>query len=183
MSQLFVFHRDQPMQAIKLLNHAEDICRTLTQLGIDLEHWEIDSSLTAESSHEEILAAYAADIARVQQRSGFTEVDVMSVAESHPEKDVLRKQERVEHQHSEDEVRFFVSGRGIFYMQLDEHVYGVLCEKGSMLSIPAGTKHWFDMGERPRFTLLRLYTSAKALASELTGSDIAEVYLPLDDLV
>ena len=183
MSQLFVYHTSQPKQAVKLLNHVEDISSTLAQIGVRFEHWQTNQSLTAESTAEEIMAAYADEIARLKKEGGYVAVDVISVDESHPEKEELRAKFLEEHMHNEDEVRFFVSGRGLFNLHIDEHIYTVLCDKGALISVPAGTKHWFDMGERPRFTALRLFNNPEGWVAQFTGDKIAEQYLTLDDLL
>ena len=183
MSQLFVYHSSQPKQALKLLNHVEDITSTLAQIGVRFEHWQANQPITAQSSPEEIIAAYADDIARLKQEGGYVAVDVISLDEKHPQKEELRAKFLDEHMHNEDEVRFFVSGRGLFSLHLDEHVYAVLCEKGALISVPAGTKHWFDMGEHPRFTALRLFNNPEGWVAEFTGDAIAKQYPTLDELL
>ena len=183
MSQLFVYHSSQPKQAVKLLNHLEDISNTLAQVGVRIEHWQPCEMLNADSSAAEIIAAYADDITRLKKEGGYAAIDVFSVDETDPDKEQLQAQCFVEHTHSEDEVRFFISGRGLLSLHVDEHVYAVLCDKGTLISVPAGTKHWFDMGERPRFTALRLFNHAEGLIAEFTGAAIAQQYLTLDDLI
>lgn len=183
MSQLFVYHASMPKQALKVLNHLEDITSTLNQIGIRFEHWQAHQSITAQSSNDEVIAAYADDIARLKAEGGYVAVDVISLDEKHPQKDELRAKFLDEHTHSEDEVRFFVSGRGLFSLHIDEHIYAVLCEKGSLISVPADTKHWFDMGEHPRFTALRLFNNPQGWVAEFTGDKIAQAYPTLDDLL
>ncbi|MCK9535087.1 MAG: acireductone dioxygenase [Pseudomonas sp.] len=183
MSQLFVYHTSQPKQALKVLNHLEDISSTLAQVGVRFEHWQANQAITAQSSTDEVLAAYAEDIARLKKEGGYVAVDVMSLDESHPDKVALRAKFLDEHVHSEDEVRFFVSGRGLFNLHIDQHIYAVLCEKGALISVPAGSKHWFDMGERPRFTALRLFNNPEGWVAQFSGDKIAQQYPTLDDLL
>lgn len=183
MSQLFVYHTSQPKQVLKVLNHLEDISSTLAQVGVRFEHWQANQAITAQSSTDEVLAAYAEDIARLKKEGGYVAVDVMSLDESHPDKVALRAKFLDEHVHSEDEVRFFVSGRGLFNLHIDQHIYAVLCEKGALISVPAGSKHWFDMGERPRFTALRLFNNPEGWVAQFSGDKIAQQYPTLDDLL
>lgn len=183
MSQLFVYHTGQPKQAIKVLNHLEDISSTLAQVGVRFEQWQANQPITAQSSAEEVMAAYAEDIARLQQEGGYVAVDVISLDETHPQKEQLRAKFLDEHIHTEDEVRFFVSGRGLFSLHIDEHIYAALCTKGTLISVPAGSKHWFDMGEHPRFTALRLFNNPDGWVAQFTGDKIAEQYPTLDDLL
>lgn len=183
MSQLFVYHTSMPSQAVKVLNHAEDISSTLARVGVHCEHWQTDVVLTAQSSSAEIQAAYADAIAQLKERTPYAMVDLVSMDEKHPEKEALRAQFLDEHTHTEDEVRFFVSGRGLFSVHIDEHIYAVLCEKGALISIPAGTAHWFDMGEHPRFTALRFFNSPDGLVEQRCEASIAQAYPKLDDLI
>ena len=78
-----------------------------------------------------------------------------------------------EHVHSEDEVRFFVRGQGLFYLHFQEQVYAVLCQKNDLISVPDGTRHWFDMGPQPRFTCIRLFSNPEGWVADFTGEDIA----------
>lgn len=183
MSQLFVYHSAQPKLAIKVLNHVEDISSTLAQVGVRFEHWQTQQGLTAESSAKDVLTAYADDIARLKKEGGYVAVDVISLDAKHPDKEALRAKFLDEHSHSEDEVRFFVSGRGLFSLHIDQHVYAVLCEKGALISVPAGSKHWFDMGEHPRFTALRLFNNPEGWVAQFTGESVAQNYPKLDDLL
>ncbi|MNU00796.1 Acireductone dioxygenase [compost metagenome] len=56
----------------------------------------------------------------------------------------------------------------------------MLCEKGDLIVVPAGTAHWFDMGEHPHFVMVRLSTKPDYVP-EFTGQDIAERFPRLDD--
>lgn len=183
MSQLFVYHTSQPKQALKVLNHLEDISSTLAQVGVRFEHWQANQPISAQSSDDEVVAAYFDDILRLKKEGGYVAVDVINVDEQHPQKEALRAKFLEEHVHSEDEVRFFVAGRGLFNLHIDQHIYAVLCEKGALISVPAGSKHWFDMGEHPRFTALRLFNNPEGWVAQFTGDQIAKLYPTLDDLL
>lgn len=183
MSQLFVYHSSQPKQAVKLLNHFEDISSTLAQVGVRFERWSTRQTLSVESTADEIMAAYADDLVRLKKTGGYAAAELLSMDEAHPEKDELRAKCLAEHTHSEDEVRFFVSGRGLFNLHIDEHIYAVLCDKGALIAIPAGIKHGFDMGERPRFTAVRLFNDAEGQVAQFTGDPIVQQYLSLDELL
>ncbi len=78
--------------------------------------------------------------------------------------------------HAEDEVRFFVEGCGLFCLHIGNEVVQVLCETNDWISIPAGTPHWFDMGETPCFCTLRFFNNPNGWVAEFTGDTIAERY-------
>lgn len=183
MSQLFVYHTSQPIQAIKVLNHFEDISSTLAQIGVGFEQWQAQQPLTPESDAEQIIAAYDANIARLQQSAGYKNVDVIKVDDAHADALELRKQYLEEHSYPEDTVRCVVNGRLAFSLHIDEHIYVAVCAKGAAISIPAGIKQWSDMGERPHFTAIRLFNTTQALEPQLTGDTIAQHYPVLDDLL
>ncbi|MEO9170422.1 MAG: cupin, partial [Candidatus Baltobacteraceae bacterium] len=92
----------------------------------------------------------------------------------------MRKKFLDEHQHVEDEVRFFVEGRGAFYLHAGGRVYQTVCCKGDLISVPAGTKHWFDMGPDPEFTAIRLFINPEGWVANFTGDPIANDYPKLD---
>ena len=52
---------------------------------------------------------------------------------------------------------------------------------GDLISVPAGTKHWFDMGIDPEFTAIRLFTNSEGWVAEFTGDMIAQRFPKLDD--
>ena len=95
--------------------------------------------MKAGDSQDAILQAYRKDIDSIVKEQGFITVDVISLDKSNPDKDLLRQKFLSEHIHTEDEVRFFVAGCGLFYLHVADKVYSVLCEKGDLLSVPANT--------------------------------------------
>src|SRR5690606_22918470 len=106
--------------------------------------------------------------------------DVISLNADHPDKDALRQKFLSEHTHSEDEVRFFVDGCGLFTLHIDARVYEVLCERGDLISVPAGVAHWFDMGPAPRFVAIRFFNNTEGWVARFTGSTIADRFSRLD---
>jgi mannose-6-phosphate isomerase-like protein (cupin superfamily) len=93
-----------------------------------------------------------------------------------PDRAAFRQKFLNEHTHSEDEVRFFVAGAGQFTLHIGEKVYEVLCEKGDLIGVPDGTRHWFDMSESPYFVAIRLFTNKEGWVANFTGEDIAEQF-------
>ena len=59
----------------------------------------------------------------------------------------------------------------------------MLCEKGDLLTVPANTTHWFDMGENPNFKCIRLFTIADGWVGDFTGSNIAQRFPDMDSFV
>jgi 1,2-dihydroxy-3-keto-5-methylthiopentene dioxygenase len=61
----------------------------------------------------------------------------------------------------------------MFYLHADARVHMVLCERNDLISVPAGMRHWFDMGPQPHFTVLRLFTRPEGWVARFTGDTIA----------
>jgi 1,2-dihydroxy-3-keto-5-methylthiopentene dioxygenase len=152
-------------------DHAR-IAQELAARKVRFERWPT-RALAGTPTPDEVLAAYRDEIDRLKREGGYTASDVISLKADHPDKDTLRQKFLNEHTHSEDEVRFFVAGSGLFTLHLGDRVYEVLCEQGDLIGVPDGTPHWFDMGPSPSFTAIRLFTNPAGWVANFTGSDIA----------
>lgn len=173
MSLLTIHPEDRADEPEIVREHAA-ISARLASIGVTFERWNADRDLPPDADEEEILEAYRSPIETLQEAHGFQSADVISVHPEHPHRAELRANFLNEHVHSDFEVRFFVEGRGLFYLHPDDHVYVVLCQQGDLISVPAGVKHWFDMGAEPHLKCIRLFTSQQGWVADFTGSDIAE---------
>jgi 1,2-dihydroxy-3-keto-5-methylthiopentene dioxygenase len=162
---------------------AEEIQRQLAARGIRFERWPARATLPASASPEWILAAYAEEIAQVQQEGGYPTVDAIRLTPDHPDRLALRQKFLAEHTHSEDEVRFFLEGRGLFCLHLGNEVLQLICEADDWIAVPAGIPHWFDMGPEPRFCALRFFHNPEGWVARFTGDAIASSYPLLDQLL
>ena len=179
MSALQVFNEaGQPRAAVT--QDVASIIAQMNQLGIQFERWEANAALPYDAEQEEILAAYQDSISKLNETYGFKFVDVSVLRPDHPKKEELRRQFNTEHTHEDFEIRFFVEGCGLFYFHFDDKVYLLLCEKGDLISVPAKTDHWFDMGSSPDFKLIRFFPTQDGWVAEKTGSDIASRLPDLD---
>ncbi|MFU8787435.1 MAG: 1,2-dihydroxy-3-keto-5-methylthiopentene dioxygenase [Methylobacter sp.] len=170
-------------------NHGETVVEfdaiqnRLNAIGVQFERWTASCKLAADADQNTVLAAYSDSIARLQQQYGFQSVDVISLSADHPDKAAIRQKFLSEHIHADFEVRFFIEGRGLFYLHVEDKVYAVLCEQGDLISVPANTTHWFDMGENPQLKCIRLFTTPDGWVANFTGSDIAQTFPTLDQYV
>ena len=78
-------------------------------------------------------------------------------------------------------MRFFVRGHGLFVIHVGDKVYSMLCEKDDLISVPANTRHWFDMGPNPTFTAIRLFNDPEGWVAQFTGDKIASRFPLLDN--
>lgn len=159
---------------------AAEIAALLKRAGIRFEQWHTGQTLAFGTDQDTVMTAYRDDIERLVGEQGYRAVDVISLDATHPDKDTLRKKFLSEHTHSEDEVRFFVAGRGLFSLHLGDAIYEVLCEQGDLISVPANTPHWFDMGSQPRFIAIRFFNNPEGWVARYTDSAIADRFSRLD---
>ncbi len=158
----------------------QQIAQQLQQIGVRFEQWQPSAPVKAGDSQDAILAAYRADVDRIVAENGFKTVDVISIDRDNPNKTALREKFLSEHIHTEDEVRFFVDGCGLFYLHVGDKVYGVLCEKGDYLSVPANTTHWFDLGPEPQLAAIRFFNNPEGWVAQYSGNPIANLFPKLD---
>lgn len=181
MSILSVYQDTAPEQPLKVLTHLDDIAATLSEVGIHLERWDACAPIGANASQDEVIAAYRPQIDQLMRQRGCVMVDVLKADRNEPQKAELCARFLNEHRYAGDEVRFFVAGRGLLNFHIENKVYAVLCERNDLISVPAGTRHWFDMGAHPHVAVIRLINDPKGWSPEFTGEDIAVHFPRLDD--
>ncbi len=163
----------------KTVTNWDDIAAFLRGQGVRFEKWTAAAPLAVDASADDVLAAYAGDIERLKREEGYRTCDVISVTPATPNLDAVREKFLPEHTHSEDEVRYFVDGSGIFWFHLPTApVFAVTCEKGDLLAVPANTPHWFDFGPTVNVKCIRLFTDPAGWVANYTGSGVDQRYNP-----
>jgi 1,2-dihydroxy-3-keto-5-methylthiopentene dioxygenase len=155
-----------------------EIQAALAPLRIDYERWTLDR-VPPDSSADAVLAAYAEEIDEMKRRGGYVTADVIDVNAATPNLEDLLARFDKEHTHDEDEVRFILAGRGIFFLTLDKSVVSVEVGPGDMLRVPRGTKHWFTLCEDRRIRAIRWFQYTSGWTPHYTGSDVDKTYQPL----
>lgn len=153
--------------------NSAEITNILNNVGVRFEQWNANAALGVDAAQEDVIAVYKTEIERLQAEKGYKAVDVVRLKSDNPQKAEFRQKFLNEHRHSEDEVRFFVEGDGLFYLHIGGKVYATLCERGDLIGVPDNTPHWFDMGENPMFCAIRLFTNPEGWVANFTGESIA----------
>lgn len=185
MTLLQVMPDDAPDVVLLRTRDTTAIAEALRAYSVELRHWPLRGPLAPDVGEHEVLARYRDEVDALCVQEGLRVVDVARI---HP-RDGTERAEAArgafleEHRHAEDEVRFFAHGVGCFYLHAAERVSAVVCEAGDLLSVPAGTRHWFDMGPRPDFCAVRFFKEADGWVGDFTGSDIAQRFPRLDALL
>jgi len=144
----------------------------LKAIDILMERWPV-KPLPKGADQETTLKVYAPEIDKLNKANGFVAIDVLGLAPGAPNKAEMRAKFLAEHTHDDDEIRYFIEGSGSFYIRKDPFVYQIICTKGDLISVPRGTKHWFDTGSEPSFRVIRFFTNPKGWEGLFTGDDIA----------
>jgi 1,2-dihydroxy-3-keto-5-methylthiopentene dioxygenase len=174
MTRLTVFDLAKGGERVSSTVDDIEIMKALSPFDVRFERWEATTQLPAGATQEEVLAAYARDVDRLRKIGGYQSVDVVRIHPDHPDREAMRHKFLSEHTHADDEVRFFVEGSGAFYLRNNHQVLQVVCGAGDLLSVPKETRHWFDMGSRPHFAAIRLFTTPDGWVAEFTGDKIAD---------
>lgn len=173
MTNLTIFAETDRNAILLDTKSVEDITAALSGIGVSFERWTPAAPPPANASDKDLLAAYDADIRRLAEEGGYQSFDVIRMLPDHPKREELRAKFLDEHIHEDDEVRFFVEGSGMFYLHADGRVHMLLCEAGDLIKVPAGLRHWFDMGPAPRFCAIRMFTTPEGWVAKFTGETIA----------
>jgi 1,2-dihydroxy-3-keto-5-methylthiopentene dioxygenase len=173
MTRLRVFTADDGDTPVLDTSDPKWIGDALKRIGVRYERWPLRETAGADTGA--VLTAYAPEIAKLKAEQGYQSVDIIGVTPDHPDRAAMRGKFLSEHRHSEDEVRFFVAGEGLFTLRTDDdRIHAILCTAGDLISVPAGMRHWFDMGPEPDFTVIRLFENPDGWVAKFTGDSIAD---------
>jgi 1,2-dihydroxy-3-keto-5-methylthiopentene dioxygenase len=163
----------------KTIHDETAIREHLASIGIGYEHWEPAHALANEASSEEVLAAYASEIEKLKSLGGYVTADVIDVSSQTPGLEAMLRKFNREHWHDEDEVRFIIRGRGVFHIRPGEGpLTRVEVGPGDLLTVPRGTRHWFDLCADRDIRAIRLFQDAAGWTPYYTDSGAERGYEP-----
>jgi 1,2-dihydroxy-3-keto-5-methylthiopentene dioxygenase len=148
----------------------EEVASFLESQDVIYENWAIsklpvelvEKYLLSEEEKEQILSAFAGEIADISGRRGYKAQDVISLSENTPNLDVLLTNFKNEHHHTDDEVRFIVSGHGVFIIQgKDGEFFEVHLNPGDLISVPENTRHYFTLEEDRKVVAVRIFVTTE----------------------
>ena len=155
--------------------------QNLAPTGVQFGRWPL-RPLPAAGGLDAVQAAYAEELADLGPGFQLHSADRVALAPGDARWPALRQQFLAEHRHGDAEIRFFLSGTGLFYLRSGGGFLGLLCEAGEWVALPAGLAHAFDAGETPAFEALRLFGQPQGWVAEPAGAALPA--LPLyDDFV
>ncbi|MBM7704763.1 1,2-dihydroxy-3-keto-5-methylthiopentene dioxygenase [Metabacillus iocasae] len=152
------------------IENQQEVAAFLTNNEVIYENWDITKlpenlrekfALTDEEK-EAILTTFAAEIKDISDRRGYQAQDVISLSESTPNLEQLLQNFQREHHHTDDEVRFIVSGHGIFVIQdKDGHFFDVELEPGDLISVPENIRHYFTLMDDRKVVAVRIFVTTE----------------------
>ncbi|MGC7095705.1 1,2-dihydroxy-3-keto-5-methylthiopentene dioxygenase [Amycolatopsis lurida] len=181
MTLLTVWADQDPATVLRRTTDAGEIGDVLGELGVKFDRWPV-RELPATPTEEQVLDAYRAEVDEVIRTEGYTFVDVKQLSPDDPGAAEARAKFLSEHTHDDDEDRFFARGSGVFYLHMAGKVHAVLCESGDLLSVPAKTTHWFDMGTRPDYVSIRFFHDTDGWVGDFLEKSIADRFPSMDEL-
>lgn len=157
-----------------------EIAEFLKPFGIVYENWDGEGRIGADATDEEILAAYEPEIERLKEVGGFVTADVINVNPDTPGLDEMLAKFDKEHFHTEDEVRFTVEGSGLFHINpKNGPVFSITVTSGDLISVPNGTRHWFNLCGEKQIRCIRLFEDMSGWAPHYNDEAAHENYQPL----
>ncbi|HFE45336.1 MAG TPA: cupin domain-containing protein [Nannocystis exedens] len=116
----------------------------LTRIGVIHRRLEVDN--------------YQPAIDQLMSARDYVSQDIIELEPTTPGLDELCEKFRGEHLHSDDEVRFVLSGEGIFDLRsADDRWLRVQVCAGDLLVVPAGLYHRFFLTDRRQIRCVRLF--------------------------
>ncbi|STO07009.1 1,2-dihydroxy-3-keto-5-methylthiopentene dioxygenase [Exiguobacterium aurantiacum] len=147
-----------------------EVSAFLESRGILYEQWDINKlpadlqenyQLTDENK-QAILATFRDEIQDVSERRGYKTADVISLSDATPNLDELLVNFQKEHHHTDDEVRFIVSGHGIFAIDDAERGYfNIELNPGDLISVPVNTRHYFTLQDDRKVVAVRIFVTTE----------------------
>lgn len=177
LSQVNPFRLFEQGKVISLEEQNSDaLCAMLAKVDVHYQRQPLPVLLDTKLVPDTALIAsiFAPDIQRLKQTLRRNCFDVVNARLFKDSAINYRDHYLSEHVHQEDEIRWFLSGTLLIYINLGDQVPILRCRPGDLVRIPAGVPHWIDMGPEPDYCCVNFYNSRTALVNEYTGSYVAE---------
>ncbi|QFG00970.1 cupin domain-containing protein [Psychrobacillus glaciei] len=152
------------------IEEQNEVATFLEKQEVIYEHWDIEKLPEplrekfdlSDEEKEQILHAFKVEIDTISKRRGYKASDVISLSDSNPNLDELLKNFERKHLHTDDEVRYIVSGHGVFIIQgKDENFFEVHLSPGDLISVPENITHYFTLSEDRKVVAARIFVTTE----------------------
>ncbi|MDH4574430.1 cupin [Salinicola acroporae] len=181
MSFLHVYHEADGDQPLLSSHDAYRISLELSSIEVYFDRLEL-TELPVGVDRRQLMVLNNDAAEEIQQLSGRRYCDLRGMSPQYPDLELRRELLCTESASDEEAWHLFLRGQAIFYFHLDHRVYVVGCDRGDLISVPAGLPHWLDIGPEPDFLVMTMCNvpSHDVIA---TASDIALRFPRFETLV
>jgi 1,2-dihydroxy-3-keto-5-methylthiopentene dioxygenase len=174
-SKLAFYTQFNLQKPYKVSRDFNEFSEELSEIGVCIEQWPTLSFLPgAPILEDDVLKIYEKEINCIKSKYAYSQVDLATMKPNDAFAISVRGRYLSEHTHEEDEVRFFLSGKVLIYLNINHKIHILECTQGDFIIIPAGVKHWMDIGPKPDFSVVRWFNSKKAFINNFTEGFVAE---------
>lgn len=161
----------------------EEVSRFLDSQEVIYENWDIsklptelvEKYLLSDEEKAAILTSFAGEISDISARRGYEAQDVISLSENTPNLEQLLQNFQQEHHHTDDEVRFIVSGHGVFVIQgKDGEFFEVFLEPGDLISVPENVRHYFTLQDDRKVVAVRIFVTTEGWVPIYNKEEVAQ---------
>ncbi len=141
----------------KSYTNPEDIRSVLADLQIPYERWGVRDGPLGDD--DEALKAYDAEIKELMTNRAYQTCDIVSLNKDMENLEEICRKFDKEHHHTEDEVRFTISGEGVFEINSsdDSKTAKFTAEAGDLIIVPAQRRHLFYLTDKKNIRCIRLF--------------------------
>lgn len=152
------------------IEEQSEVATFLENQEVVYEHWDVEKLPEnlrekfdlSDEEKQEILNAYKTEIEDISTRRGYQAADIISLSDSNPNLDELLKNFERKHIHTDDEVRYIVSGHGVFIIQgSDERFFEVHLSPGDLISVPENITHYFTLSNDRKVVAARIFVTTE----------------------
>jgi 1,2-dihydroxy-3-keto-5-methylthiopentene dioxygenase len=152
------------------ISNQEEVFSFLNSQEVIYENWDItnlpnhlkEKFILTDEEKNEILSTFSDEIAAISEIRGYKAQDVIALSENTPNLETLLVNFQKEHHHTDDEVRFIVSGHGVFIIQgKDGSFFEVHLEPGDLISVPPNIRHYFTLKEDRKVVAIRIFVTTE----------------------
>jgi 1,2-dihydroxy-3-keto-5-methylthiopentene dioxygenase len=160
----------QFQQSGKQIHNQDEVAAFLDSQEVIYEHWDItklpnelqEKYILSDEEKNHILSAFDEEIKEISIKRGYKAQDVISLSENTPNLETLLVNFQKEHHHTDDEVRFIVSGHGVFIIQgKDGQFFEVHLNPGDLISVPPNIRHYFTLEENRKVVAIRIFVTTE----------------------
>jgi 1,2-dihydroxy-3-keto-5-methylthiopentene dioxygenase len=150
----------------KTISDVQEIRDYLGYHGVSYQTWDVPGALQplaqkdllSPEEKSQVLTAYTPQLNELKESGGYIQNDVICLCPKTPQVEELLRKFDHDHYHTEDEVRFILSGRGIFGFEgKKREKFTIEVTGGDFITIPAYNWHWFTLGENRDIKAIRLF--------------------------